>query len=58
VKYGVPALKGGRYKEVFCELEFGVGVRAYFAVEIDLFVLRGDPFHEWRSLSEMTTGRE
>jgi hypothetical protein len=45
VKYGVPALKDGRYKEVFCELEFGVGVRAYFAVEIDLFVLRGDPFH-------------
>jgi hypothetical protein len=27
-------------------LEFGVGVRADFAVQIDLFVLRGDPFHE------------
>jgi hypothetical protein len=27
-------------------LEFGVGVRADFAVQIDFFVLRGGPFHE------------
>jgi hypothetical protein len=26
-------------------LEFGVGVRANFAVEVDLFVLRCGPFH-------------
>jgi len=32
------------------KLEFGVGVRADFAVEIDLFVLRGDPFHGCGSL--------
>jgi hypothetical protein len=31
-------------------LKFGVGVRADFAVQIDLFVLRGDPFHERGSL--------
>jgi hypothetical protein len=39
-------------------LQFGVGVRADFAVEIDLFVLRGNPFHVRRSLSEMTARRE
>jgi hypothetical protein len=38
-------------------LKFGVGVRADFAVEIDLFVLRGNPFHVRRSLSEMIAGR-
>jgi hypothetical protein len=27
------------------ELQFGVGVRADFAVQVDLFVLRGNPFH-------------
>lgn len=32
------------------KLEFGVGVRADFAVEIDFFVLRGDPFHGCGSL--------
>ena len=26
-------------------LEFSVGVRAYFAIEVDFFVLRGNPFH-------------
>jgi len=26
-------------------LELGVGVRADLAVEVDLFVLRGNPFH-------------
>ena len=31
-------------------LEFGVGVRANFAVQIDFFVLRGDPFHGRSSL--------
>jgi hypothetical protein len=39
-------------------LKFGVGVRADLAVEVDLFVLRGNPFHVRRSLSEMTAGRE
>jgi len=32
------------------ELELGVGVRADFAVEIDLFVLGGYPFHGGGSL--------
>jgi hypothetical protein len=32
-------------------LEFGVGVRADFAVEVDLFVLRCGPFHGRRSFS-------
>jgi hypothetical protein len=27
-------------------LKFGVGVRANFAIEVDLFVLGGGPFHE------------
>ena len=27
------------------ELQLGVGVRADFAVQVDLFVLRGCPFH-------------
>ena len=26
-------------------LQFSVGVRADFAIQVDLFVLRGDPFH-------------
>jgi len=26
-------------------LKFGVGVRTDFAIQVDLFVLRGDPFH-------------
>jgi hypothetical protein len=30
-------------------LEFGVGVRADFAVEVDLFMLRCGPFHGRRS---------
>jgi len=29
----------------FNELELGVGVRTDLAVEVDLFVLRGNPFH-------------
>jgi hypothetical protein len=32
------------------ELKLGVGVRTNFAVEIDLFVLRGYPFHGGGSL--------
>jgi hypothetical protein len=32
-------------------LEFGVGVRADFAVQFDLFMLRCGPFHERRSFS-------
>ena len=40
-------------------LEFGVGVGANFAVEVDFFVLRGGPFHEvapWEALCD--SGRE
>jgi hypothetical protein len=33
-------------------LKLGVGVRADFAVQIDLFVLRGNPFHERGSFRE------
>ena len=40
------------------KLEFGVRVRADFAVEIDLFVLRRDPFHGCGSLENSSaTGR-
>jgi hypothetical protein len=35
-----------RNKNLLKGLEFGVGVRADFAVQVDLFVLRGNPFHE------------
>jgi hypothetical protein len=51
-----PASKSGRYKDVFDGLKFGVGVRADFAVQIDLFVLRGNPFHG-RGSFEITSGR-
>ena len=40
------------------ELEFGVGVRTHFAVQVDLFVLRGNPFHERRSLRGINDKRE
>ena len=40
------------------ELELGVGVRTDFAVQVDLFVLRGNPFHERRSLREINDKRE
>jgi hypothetical protein len=33
-------------------LKLGVGVRTDFAVQVDLFVLRGNPFHERGSLEE------
>jgi hypothetical protein len=39
------------------ELQFGVGVRANFAVQVDLFVLRGYPFHGCGSL-EKTSDNE
>jgi hypothetical protein len=39
-------------------LKFGVGVRADFAVQIDLFVLRGDPFHERGSLRAFNSKQE
>lgn len=45
-----PASDSGLYKGLFDRLKFGVGVRADFAVQIDFFVLRGDPFHERGSL--------
>jgi hypothetical protein len=38
---------------LFQELEFCVGVRADFAVQVDLFVLRGNPFHERGSFKEL-----
>ena len=44
------ALESSRYTRMLEGLELGVGVRADFAVEVDLFVLRGNPFHERRSL--------
>ena len=39
-------------------LEFGVGVRADFAVQVDHFVLRGNPFHERAPLGELNDGNE
>ena len=50
-----PASDSGLYKGVFDRLKFGVGVRADFAVQIDFFVLRGDPFHERGSLRVFNT---
>ena len=32
-------------------LQFSVGVRADFAIQVDLFVLRGDPFHSHGSFN-------
>ena len=52
-----PASDSGLYKGVFDRLKFGVGVRADFAVQIDFFVLRGDPFHERGSLRAFNTGK-
>jgi hypothetical protein len=43
---------------VLGRLELGVGVRADFAVQVDLFVLRGNPFHERRSLREFNDKRQ
>jgi len=43
---------------VLGRLELGVGVRADFAVQVDLFVLRGNPFHERRSLRKFNDKRE
>jgi hypothetical protein len=44
------APRNGRYMDVLEGLKLGVGVRADFAVQVDLFVLRGNPFHERCSL--------
>jgi len=38
-------------------LEFGVGVRADFAVQVDFFVLRGYPFHGGGSLEKTSATR-
>jgi hypothetical protein len=51
MKYEEPASESGHYRRVLERLEFGVGVRTDLAVEVDLFVLRGNPFHVRRSLS-------
>jgi hypothetical protein len=58
VEYRTPASEGGRYKGLLGRLEFGVGVRADFAVQVDLFVLRSNPFHERGSFSEFNDKRE
>jgi hypothetical protein len=50
MKYKEPALESGLYKGVLDGLKLGVRVRADFAVQVDLFVLRGNPFHERCSL--------
>ena len=52
------APKNGRYMDVLEGLKLGVGVRADFAVQVDLFVLRGNPFHEQCSLSEVSYAKE
>ncbi len=39
-------------------LQLGVGVRADFAVEVDLFVLRSNPFHEQCSLRKFNDKRQ
>ena len=57
-KYKEPDSESGLYKGVLDGLEFGVGVRADLAVQVDLFVLRGNPFHERRSLREINDRRQ
>ena len=52
-----PASESGSYWRVLERLKFCVGVRADFAVQVDLFVLRGSPFHERRSLREINSER-
>jgi len=47
------APKNGRYMDLLEGLKLGVGVRADFAVQVDLFVLRGNPFHERCSFREL-----
>ena len=56
-KYKEPDSESGLYKGALDGLEFGVGVRADLAVQVDLFVLRGNPFHERRSLREINDTR-
>ena len=45
-------LESGSSRTAFRRLEFGVGVRADFAVEVDFFVLWGYPFHGRGSLEK------
>jgi hypothetical protein len=45
--HGLAALKREPRRVKFERLQFSVGVRADFAVEVDFFVLRCGPFHEW-----------
>jgi hypothetical protein len=52
------ARKNGCYMDVLERLKLGVGVRADFAVQVDLFVLRGNPFHEKCSLRGLNDGEE
>jgi hypothetical protein len=54
----LPASESGGYGRVLERLEFCVGVRADFAVQVDLFVLRGNPFHERGSLREFNDRQE
>jgi len=45
-------LKAGARGKVLEILQFGVRVRTDFAIQIDFFVLRGNPFHgkaPWKS---------
>jgi hypothetical protein len=58
IKCNKPASESGRYKGWLDGLKLGVGVRADFAVQVDLFVLRGNPFHERCSLRELNDGQE
>jgi hypothetical protein len=61
-----PASEGGRYngpseygpggRELSEVLQFGVGVRADFAVQVDFFVLRCGPFHGRRLLENQNDG--
>jgi len=58
MKFQEPAYESGRYTRMLEGLELGVGVRADFAIQVDLFVLRGNPFHERRSFREFNDKRE
>jgi len=58
IKRREPAAESGRYTSVLGRLKLGVGVRADFAVEVDLFVLRGNPFHEQCSLKVFNDKRK
>ena len=44
-KAPAPTTRGRYNRDGRRGLQFGVGVRAYFTVQVDFFVLRGSPFH-------------